>query len=90
MAVAEALLDIYSGVGIPEEVLTDQGTQFMFMYAGSIQTIQHKRSHQYAIPPHLKRIGLKMEQNHEVHALEALSRPTEAVSQTDQPCSVCI
>ena len=28
-AVAEAQLDIYSRVGIPEEVLTDQGTQFM-------------------------------------------------------------
>ena len=28
-AVAEALLDIYSEVGIPEEVLTDQGTHFM-------------------------------------------------------------
>ena len=28
-AVAEALLDIYSRVGIPEEVLTDQGTQFI-------------------------------------------------------------
>ena len=27
--VAEAFLDIYSRVGIPEEVLTDQGTQFM-------------------------------------------------------------
>ena len=28
-AVAEALLHIYSRVGIPEEVLADQGTQFM-------------------------------------------------------------
>ena len=28
-AVAEALLDIYRRVGIPEEVLTDHGTQFM-------------------------------------------------------------
>ena len=28
-AVADSLLDIYSRVGIPEEVLTDQGTQFM-------------------------------------------------------------
>ena len=28
-AAAEALLDIYSRVGIPEEVLTDQGTQFL-------------------------------------------------------------
>ena len=28
-AVTEALLDIYSRVGILEEVLTDQGTQFM-------------------------------------------------------------
>ena len=28
-AVAEALLDIYSRVAIPEEVMTDQGTQFM-------------------------------------------------------------
>ena len=28
-AVAEALLDIYSKLGIPEEVLTDQGNQFM-------------------------------------------------------------
>ena len=27
--IAEALLNIYSRVGIPEEVLTDQGTQFM-------------------------------------------------------------
>ena len=27
--VAEALLDIYSRVGIPEEVLTHQGTQFI-------------------------------------------------------------
>ena len=27
--VAEALLDIYSRVDIPEEVLTDQGTQFV-------------------------------------------------------------
>ena len=30
-AVSEALLDIYSRVDIPEEVLTDQGTQFMCM-----------------------------------------------------------
>ena len=29
-AVAEALLNICSRVGIPEEVLTDQGTQFMY------------------------------------------------------------
>ena len=28
-AVAEVLLDIYSRVGIPEEMLTDQGTEFM-------------------------------------------------------------
>ena len=28
-AVAEALLDFYCRVGIPEEVLIDQGTQFM-------------------------------------------------------------
>ena len=28
-AIAEALLDIYSRLGIPEEELTDQGTQFM-------------------------------------------------------------
>ena len=29
-AVAEALHDIYSRVGIPEDVLTDQGTQFIY------------------------------------------------------------
>ena len=28
-AVAEALVDIYSRIGIPEEILSDQGTQFM-------------------------------------------------------------
>ena len=28
-AIAEALLDIYGKESIPEEVLTDQGTQFM-------------------------------------------------------------
>ena len=39
-AVAEALLDIYSRVGIPEEVLTNQGTNQVYvqMHAGSIQT----------------------------------------------------
>ena len=39
-AVAKALLNIYSRVGIPEEV-------YVRMHAGSIQT------HQYTIPPHL-------------------------------------
>ena len=34
-AVAEALLNIYSRVGIPEKVLTDQGTQFMCEYASA-------------------------------------------------------
>ena len=43
-AVAEALLDIYSRVGIPEDVR---------MHARSIQSAQHKLSHQYAIPLHL-------------------------------------
>ena len=28
--VAEALVDIYSHLGIPEEVLSDQGTQFIY------------------------------------------------------------
>ena len=28
-AVAEALLDVYSGLGIPEEILSDRGTQFI-------------------------------------------------------------
>jgi glycerophosphoryl diester phosphodiesterase len=32
VTVAEALLDIYSRVGIPEEVITDQGTQFVSDY----------------------------------------------------------
>ena len=61
-AVAEALLDIYSRVDIPEEVSTDQVTQFcspikllsfVRMHAGSIQTTQHKGSYQFAIPPNL-------------------------------------
>ena len=43
-AVAEALLDIHSRVGIPE-VLTDQGT-YVRIHAGSIQSTQHKGSHQ--------------------------------------------
>ena len=39
-AVAKALLNIYSRVGIPEEVLTNQGTHKVYvrMHAGSIQT----------------------------------------------------
>ena len=38
-AVAEALLDIYSRVGIPEEVLTDQGTQFMSEYMQEVSRL---------------------------------------------------
>ena len=53
-AVAEALLDIYSRVGIPEEVLTDErDSVYIQKHAGSIKTTWHKRCHQYAIPPHL-------------------------------------
>ena len=37
--VAEALLDIYSRVGIPEEVLTDQGTQFMSAYMQEVSRL---------------------------------------------------
>ena len=49
-AVAEALLDIYSRVGIPEEVLTDQGTQFTCMseciqdYSGLYRLLSIKAS----------------------------------------------
>ena len=57
-AIAEALFDIFSRVDIPEEVSTDQVTQFLSadqvtqyfvqMHAGSIQTAQYKLSPQYA------------------------------------------
>ena len=59
-AAAEALLDICSRVDIPEEVLSysdlsvDQVTQFLSKcMQGSIQTTQHKGSHQYAMPSDL-------------------------------------
>ena len=49
-AVGEALLDIYSRVGIPEEVLTDQGTQFMSECMQQLsRPTQQKGSHQYTI-----------------------------------------
>ena len=52
--VAEALLNIYSREGIPEEVLPDQrDSVYVRMHAGSIQTTQHERSYQYGVPPHL-------------------------------------
>ena len=38
-AVAEALFDIYSRVGIPEEVLTDQGTQFLSECMQEVSTL---------------------------------------------------
>ena len=86
-AVAEALLDIYSRVGIPVEVLTDQGTKFM---SECIQEVSGLLSIKglTSTPYHPICNGLVERWNPEVHAKEALPRPAKAVAQTDQPCSV--
>ena len=75
-------------MGIPEEVLTDQGTQIMsectqevsrlLSIKGLTSTLYHPICN-----------GLVATWNPEVHAEEALPRPTEAVAQNDQPCCVC-
>ena len=76
-AVAEALHDIYSRVGIPEEVLTDQGTQFM---SECMQEVSRLLSIHYICN------GLVERWNRTLKPM--LQRPAKAVAQTDQPCSV--
>ena len=41
-AIAEVLFDIYSRVGIPEDVLTDQEPQSVRVYAGGIPITQYQ------------------------------------------------
>ena len=86
-AVAEALLDIYSRVGIPEEVLTDQGTQFMSECMQEVSRLLSIKG-MTSTPYHPICNGLVERWNPQVHAKKALPRPAEAVAQTDQPCSL--
>ena len=88
-SIAEAILNIDNIVGIPEEVLTDQGNDFMsecMQEVSRLLSIKGLTSMQY----HAICNGLveKWEPNPEVHAKEALPKPTEKVAQIDQPCSV--
>ena len=39
--VAEALVDIFSRLGVPEEILSDLGTQFVSEYEGSDAAFEH-------------------------------------------------
>ena len=79
-AVAEALLDIYSRVRIPEEVLTDQGTQFM---SECTQEVSRLRSIKglTSTPYHPICNGLVERWNGSLKSMlkKALPRPAEAV-----------
>ena len=88
--IAEALLNIYSRVGIPEEVLTDQGTQFMSECMQEVSRLLSIKD-LTSTPHHPICNGLverSMEWNPEVHVQQALPRSAEAVAQTDQLCFV--
>ena len=89
--VAEALLGIYSRVGIPEEVWTDQGTRFMSKCMQEVSKLPNIRG-LTSTPYHPICNRLDERQNETLKSMlkEALSRPAEAVAQTDQSCSVCV
>ena len=86
-AVAEVLHDIHSRVSIPEEVLTDQVTQFMsdcMQEVSRLLSIKGLTSTPYQFICN----GLVERWNRTLKPM--LQRPANAVAQTDQPCSVCI
>ena len=84
-AVAEALLKIYSRVGIPEEVLTDQGTQFMSECMQEVSRLLSIKG-LTSTPYHPICNGLvEMERNPQAHAKEALPRPSEPVHRLINP-----
>ena len=90
-AVAEALLDIYSRVGIPEEVLTDQETQFMSECMQEVSRLLSIKG-LTSTPYHSICNGLveSWNKNIQVNAREALPSPAKVVAQTDEPCFVSV
>ena len=87
-AVAEALLDIYRRVGIPEELLTYQGTQFISECMQEVSTLLSiKGLPSTTYHPISNRLVQKWNRTSK-SMLKSLSKPAEEVTQTDQPCFV--
>ena len=53
-SVAEALLDMYTRVGVPQEVLSDLGTQFVSKYGESFEAAINQAFDYYSIPSNLQ------------------------------------
>ena len=60
--VAKALLDMYSRPGIPEDVLSDQRTQFVSscMQKVSVTSAVHQSTDHDTMPSYLQRISRKV------------------------------
>ncbi|GFO17318.1 gypsy retrotransposon integrase-like protein 1 [Plakobranchus ocellatus] len=56
-SVAEALVDIYSRLGVPEEVLSDQGRQFVSLHEGGLPSPWHQTENHNPVPPDVQRTG---------------------------------
>ena len=71
--VTEALVDIYSRLGIPEEVLNDQGTQFISdCMNGVCKLLGVSAVHHHALPSNVQWFGGEVQWHIEEAAEESL------------------
>ena len=80
--VAEALLDLYSQVGVPEEVLSDLETQFT-SYCIIHRTV-HQETYDFPLPSRLQRISGEIQWNLETDVEEVMPRATTSVASFHQ------
>ena len=77
--VAETLLDMYSRVGVPKEVLSDLGTQFTSDCMKEVSRTVHQVTYDSPLPSRLQRISGEIQWNLKTDVEEVMPRATSSV-----------
>ena len=85
---AETLVNIYSCLGIPEEVLSDRGAQFLF--DGMKEVCKRLGVQHHVFPSNVQRPGVEVQWHIEEDAEETLQRTTKDVALLHQCPTFCL